>query len=81
MIFDLRPKRRLLGDGVIALVVASAALAIIDAESSQATDWINEDDSYHASPPPSKLGKLKSLPEANQVRSIFDDIDAIKDVP
>lgn len=58
-----------------------AALAIIDAESSRATDWINEDDSNPASPPPRKLGKLKSLPKANQMRSIFDDIDGIKDAP
>ncbi|HFK2906938.1 hypothetical protein A7X64_02950 [Stenotrophomonas maltophilia] len=57
----------------------SAALAIIEAESRQATSWINDDDNNYASPPPRKLGKLKSHPEASQVRSIFDDIDAVKD--
>lgn len=58
-----------------------AALAIIEAESSQAMDWINEDDRTPAAPPPRKLGKLKSLPEANQARSIFDDIDAVQNTP
>lgn len=59
----------------------SAALAIIDVESKRVATWINEDDSNSPSPAPRKLGKLKSHPEANQVRSIFDDIDDIKDAP
>lgn len=59
----------------------SAALAIIEAESINVTEWINEDESGPASPPPRKLGKLKSLQETNQVRSIFDDIDAGESAP
>ncbi|MFI8716339.1 restriction endonuclease [Stenotrophomonas sp. NPDC077464] len=57
----------------------SAALAIIESESRQATNWINEDGNNPASPAPRKLGKLKSHPEANQVRGIFDDIDAVQE--
>lgn len=55
-----------------------AAVAIIDVESSEATTWISEDDSNPETPPPRKLGELRSLPESNQVRSIFEDIDAVK---
>jgi hypothetical protein len=58
-----------------------AAMTIIDAESSQATEWINEDDCNPAPQPPRKLGKLKSLLETNQVRSIFDDIDSDENAP
>lgn len=58
-----------------------AAMAIIDAESSLTDEWINEDDSNPAPPQPRKLGKLETLSEATQVRSIFDDIDAINDAP
>jgi hypothetical protein len=57
----------------------AAALAIVDAEARKAQDWINEDDSGPSEPPPRKLGKLKPLPDANSVRSIFDDIDAVDD--
>lgn len=54
----------------------AGALAIVDAETSNAQGWIDEDDSAQSGPPPRKLGKLKPLPGANSVRSIFDDIDA-----
>ncbi|MEQ7330474.1 hypothetical protein ABQF09_00505 [Xanthomonas campestris pv. campestris] len=58
-----------------------AALAIVDTEARKARDWITEDDSTPSEPPPRKLGKLKPLPGANSVRSIFDDIDEVGEVP
>lgn len=58
-----------------------AARALVDAEARKARDWINEDDSEPSEPSPRRLGKLKPLPGANSVRSIFDDIDAAHDAP